>query len=93
MKTLLRGTSGSLLLEDIELEGGASLIGLTVAEVRSRVGSDATVLAVRRAGQLLAPPGDELRLETSDVIVVAGTDKQCRELEQACTATPLGYRS
>ena len=85
VETLLRGTSGSLLLEDIELEGGASLVGLTLPEVRGRFGSGATVLAVRRAEQLLAPPSDELRLATGDVIVVAGTDKQLRELEQACT--------
>jgi voltage-gated potassium channel len=86
VETLLRGTSGSLLLEDIELAASAPLIGLAVPELRTRFGSEATVLAVRRGDRLFAPPAPDLLLAGGDVIVVAGTDKQLRELELACPA-------
>ena len=83
--TLLRGTGTALLIEDIQLADGAPIVGVCVPDIRRSFASEVTVLAVRRAGQLLAPPPEDLRLSAGDVIVVAGTDRQLRDLELACT--------
>jgi voltage-gated potassium channel len=89
VETLLRGTrGGDLLLEDVQLSSGAALVGVAMPDLRHQFASQATVLAVRRDGRLLAPPPEDLRLQAGDVIVVAGTDGQLRQFEQACSGRP-----
>ena len=46
-----------------------------VAEARGQFASGATLLAVRHAGRMLAPPPVELTLGPDHIIVVAGTDR------------------
>ena len=84
VETLLRGPDGELLLEDIQVAEGSQLVGTSIAEVRSRFASGATLLALRREGRMLAPPPVDVTVRAGDVIVVAGTDHQLRLVEQAC---------
>jgi voltage-gated potassium channel len=85
VETLLRGADADLLLEDVQVAAGAPLAGLGVAEVRSRFASGATLLALRRGGRMLAPPPVDAVLQPGDILVVAGTDRQLRAVEAACT--------
>jgi voltage-gated potassium channel len=94
VETLLGGTGGDLLLEDVRVAHGSPLVGTTIAEARGQFASGATLLAVRHAGRMLAPPPVELTLGPDDIIVVAGTDVQLRDVEDACRgATGDGRRA
>ncbi len=50
VETLLRGADTELLLEDVRVAGGSSLVGVAVAEARRRA-PEALLLAVQREGQ------------------------------------------
>lgn len=90
VETLLRGVGGSLLLEDVRVAAGSALEGVRIAAARLRFAGGATLAAVLRDGRLLAPPPDDLVLQTDDVIAIVGTDAQLRELERACEGSPAG---
>ena len=92
VETLLGGTGGDLLLEDVRIAHGSPLAGTTVAEARGQFASGATLLAVRHAGRMLAPPPVELTLGPDDIIVVAGTDRQLRDVEDACRGATVDGR-
>jgi voltage-gated potassium channel len=84
VETLLHGAGGDLLLEDVRVAPGSSLVSVTVAEMRGRFPDGATLAAIQREGRLLAPPPEDLVLQANDVIAIVGTDAQLRALEQAC---------
>lgn len=84
VETLLRGAGGDLLLEDVRVAPGSSLIATTVAALRARFPDGATLAAIQRGGRLLAPPPADLVLQADDVIAIVGTDTQLRALERAC---------
>lgn len=86
VETLLHGRGDDLILEDLRIASGSSLIGHSVAATRSRFAAGPTVLALRRDGGMLAPPPGDTILQEGDVIVVAGADSQLREVESACAA-------
>lgn len=86
VETLLHGSGEDLLLEDLRIAAGSSLIGQSVAAVRARFAAGATLLALRRDGGILAPPPGDTALREGDTIVVAGADSQLREVEAACLA-------
>jgi voltage-gated potassium channel len=84
VETLLRGTGGDLLLEDIEVAASSHLCGGSIAQLRGRLTTGATLLAVRREGTMLAPPPVDMLVKAGDIIAVAGTDAQLRVLEELC---------
>lgn len=84
VETLLRGAGGDLLLEDVRVAPGSSLVSSTVAAMRARFPEGATLAAIQREGRLLAPPPEDLILQPNDVIAIVGTDTQLRALERAC---------
>ncbi len=84
VETLLRGAGGDLLLEDVRVAPGSALVDMSIAAARARFAGGATLAAILRAGQLLAPPPDDLRLQPDDVLAIVGTDAQLRALERAC---------
>ncbi len=84
VETLLRGAGGDLLLEDVRVAPGSSLVNVSIATARTRFAGGATLAAIQRAGQLLAPPPDDLCLQPDDVLAIVGTDAQLRALERAC---------
>jgi voltage-gated potassium channel len=85
---LLRGEGGSLLLEDVHVEPGSALDGISIAAARGRYAGGATLAAVQREGRLLAPPPDDLVLRADDIIAIVGADDQLRALERACLNLP-----
>jgi voltage-gated potassium channel len=87
VETLLRGAGGDLLLEDVRVAPGSSLVSVSVAELRARFPDGATLAAIQREGRLLAPPPADLILQPHDVIAIVGTDAQLRALERACEGT------
>jgi voltage-gated potassium channel len=87
VETLLRGAGGDLLLEDVRVAPGSSLVSVTVAAMRARFPDGATLAAIQREGRLLAPPPEDLVLQPNDVIAIVGTDAQLRALERACEGT------
>ena len=87
VETLLRGTGGDLLFEDVRIAAASPLVGQSVAAARGRFASGATLLALRRDGRMLAPRPVELTLQAGDVIAVVGTAAQLRTVESACEGT------
>lgn len=93
VETLLHGAGGDLLLEDVRVAPGSSLVAVTIAAMRARFPGGATLAAIQREGRLLAPPPEDLILQAGDVIAIVGTDAQLRALEHACEApTPARTR-
>ncbi len=90
VETLLHGTKGDLLLEDLTLAPGSAMVGLKLSDLLHRC-PGILVLAVQRAGEMLAPPAGDLVLEPGDVLAIVGTEAQLRALEEACqSAVPQG---
>jgi voltage-gated potassium channel len=83
VETLLHGAEGDLLLEDLTLTPGSALAGLTLSELLHRC-PGILVLAVQRAGEMLAPPAVDLVLQPGDILAIAGNETQLRALEEAC---------
>jgi CPA2 family monovalent cation:H+ antiporter-2 len=57
----------------IELHAGSSVVGRTLAEVKLRGLTGATVLAIERGGESVVVPAGSERLRAGDVLAVAGT--------------------
>jgi uncharacterized protein with PhoU and TrkA domain len=79
---------GDLLLEDNEVAASSQLCGASIAQLRGRLTTGATLLAVRREGTMLTPPPVDMLVQAGDIIAVAGTDSQLRILEQLCVGAP-----
>lgn len=72
-----------LLLEDVTVRAGSSLIGKTVGDVSTQIAPGAIVLAIRRASTLLTQPPAQTILGVGDELVAFGTSAQLRALETA----------
>ena len=57
----------------VVLEPGSAAVGKTLAEVRLRGLTGATVLAIERGGESVVVPSGHERLEAGDVLAIAGT--------------------
>ncbi len=73
--------SGDMVLENIKVESGSPVAGVTVKESLDCCGATA-ILAVRKQnGRLIANPPGDTPLEIGDELVVIGTREQLRALE------------
>ena len=73
-----------LLVVEVRVDTDSPLAGLRLSVVRGRVSSGLILLGLRRGGQMLAPPPDDLELMAGDVFAACGTRDQLRTLENAC---------
>jgi voltage-gated potassium channel len=80
----LHHDADDLLVEEVRIDTDSTLIGLRLGDVRGRVDSALVLLGLRRGGQMLAPPPDDLELVAGDVFAACGTRDQLRTLENAC---------
>ena len=70
-----------MIIENIEVGTGSSVVGVTLKEAIERCGA-VSILAVRKKdGSLLDHPQEEILLELGDELVVIGTREQLRVLE------------
>lgn len=79
--TVLQGLNMELILEDIEVKPGSTLIGLTVADLRRTYLPEALILALKRGDQVFFSPQDTLEIHRDDVFAVIGTPAQLQVLE------------
>ena len=69
-----------LQLENVDVASGSALIGLTMKQVRSKMGL--TILAMRKkSGKLMANPPGEETIEDGDRLIVIGTKKRLAAME------------
>lgn len=73
-----------LLVVEIRVDSDSALAGQRLADARDRIDRGLTLLGLRRDGQMLAPPPDDLSLQAGDIFAVCGTRDQLRTLENAC---------
>jgi len=66
----------------VELVPGAAAVGRTLAEVRLRGLTGATVLAIQRGGDSIPVPSGHERLMEGDVLAIAGTREAIEAAEQ-----------
>jgi voltage-gated potassium channel len=83
VETLLHGTQGDLLLEDLTVAPQSALAGVKLADLLHRC-PGILVQAVQRGGEMLAPPAVDLVLQPGDILAIAGNETQLRALEEAC---------
>lgn len=83
VETLFWGVGAKLLVEDVRVEEGSALEGSTIEAARERSENGATLLAVLRDRETLAPPTAGLILRAGDVIAAVGSAAHLRILEDA----------
>jgi CPA2 family monovalent cation:H+ antiporter-2 len=75
----------------VELEPGNPAVGRTLAEIKLRGLTGATVLAIQRGDESVLVPSGHERLQAGDVLAIAGTREAveaARELLAAHDGTP-----
>jgi voltage-gated potassium channel len=75
---IARAGQPDLRLEELVVKPGSPLVGRSLHEI---MGPTAPLLIRRADGQLLANPGQQLRLEAGDTLVVYGEAAALRPLE------------
>jgi voltage-gated potassium channel len=76
-------------LEEVRLERGSPLAGVTLGDAHIRRESGALVLGVRRQdGTFLSIPGPEVVLEAGTTLIALGTPAQLQKLMQMCMVRP-----
>jgi len=70
----------------IELEPGAAAVGRTLAEIKLRGLTGATILAIQRGDESILVPAGRQRLEAGDVLAVAGTQEAVEAAKELLAA-------
>jgi voltage-gated potassium channel len=82
IENLFKGPSGALVVEDVHVDPGSPLVGMSVQAVHERV-PHAIFIAVRHDGQIMSPPAPSFRLSSGDEIAAVGTEANLRRLEDS----------
>jgi uncharacterized protein with PhoU and TrkA domain len=80
----LHHDADDLLVEEVRIDTDSQLIGRRLGDIRARIDSALVLLGLRRGGQMLAPPPEDLELVAGDIFAACGTRDQLRTLENAC---------
>jgi voltage-gated potassium channel len=81
IETTVHNREGGLLLEDIKVEAGSSMIGKTLGEVQKQ-SKGMIILALRRGGgKFTANPAPGTIFEAGDEIITMASDRQLQNLE------------
>ena len=80
IETLFQGTSDALVVENVRIEPGSPLVGMTARQLRERV-RHAALIAVLRDGEAISPLGLDFALAAGDEIAAVGTEAHLRRLE------------
>lgn len=80
IEDLFKGPSGALVVEDVHVDPGSPLVGMSIHEVHEWV-PHAVFIAVRHEGQILSPPRPDFRLASGDMIAAVGIEANLRLLE------------
>ncbi|HWE60102.1 MAG TPA: potassium channel protein, partial [Chloroflexota bacterium] len=81
--TVLQGLNMELILEDIGIKAGSTLVGITLAQVRTAYLPEASILALKRGTRVTFNPSMDTLLEEGDQLAVIGTPAQLKALEGA----------
>jgi CPA2 family monovalent cation:H+ antiporter-2 len=73
----------------IELHAGSSVVGRTLAEVKLRGLTGATILAIERGGESVVVPAGHERLQAGDVLAVAGTHASIEAARELLSAVDV----
>ena len=73
-----------LLVQEVRIHARSPFIAMRLGEARERVDHRLTLLGLRRGGEMLAPPPDDLELLAGDIFAACGTRDQLRTLADAC---------
>jgi voltage-gated potassium channel len=79
--TVIKRGEESLNLEGINIEDGAAIAGRTLAELRLRDTTGASILVVLRDSRVLPNPDPEIVLRSGDQLLALGTVEQLDLLE------------
>ena len=77
----------------IELKPGSSAVGRTLAEVKLRGLTGATILAIERGGESVVVPAGNERLRAGDVLAVAGTHLAVEAARELLAAEDIDHFS
>jgi TrkA domain protein len=84
IETLLGGNTA---LEWVEVSDGSTLAGQTLVESDLRRKTGASVIAIERDDEIIAPPGGDTTVKVGDVLVVIGSPDACGEFTEFVTGT------
>lgn len=69
----LREQAAGLVTEQIPITADSPYVGRPLGDARVRTRTGASIVAVLRAGRVIASPAPDFRFDTNDVVVVVGT--------------------
>jgi CPA2 family monovalent cation:H+ antiporter-2 len=71
------------------LQPGTSVVGKTLAEIKLRGLTGATILAIERDGESVVVPAGNERLQAGDVLAVAGTRTSVEAARELLSAVDI----
>jgi TrkA domain protein len=74
-----------LAIDWLAVERGAPYVGKTIGDARIRTRTGVSVVAVIRGDQAHPAPGPDFQIEASDTLVVVGTPKSIKEVDEILT--------
>jgi voltage-gated potassium channel len=89
---LFHGAAGALVVEDVRIDPGSPLVGMTVRQLHERV-PQAVLIAVLRDGETVSPPGPDFAFAGGDEVAAVGTEGHLRRLEEISQASAREPRS
>ncbi|NOZ58804.1 MAG: cation/H(+) antiporter [Euryarchaeota archaeon] len=81
-RRVLVGMREGEVVDEMAVEEGDFAVGRSIAELKVRERTGATILAIVRGGEVLHTPSPEERLLAGDVLIVFGSREQRRRLEE-----------
>jgi voltage-gated potassium channel len=84
MMDLFSHDEDDLAVVEVRIDTDSALANLPLVDARNHFDRDLTILGLRRAGRMLAPPPEDLPLQPGDLFAVCGTRDQIRTIENAC---------
>ncbi len=85
--TILEDEDVLSLDQQIEVvrESAPELVGQTIGEARIRTRSGCTVVGIERDGEVIPDVGPDVRVESGDELIIAGTDDGIRRFNELYT--------
>ncbi len=81
--TILHAKEEEFRIEEIFLQGSASIIGKSLGDMRIRKKYGVTIVAIKRGDTIISNPKTNEMLQEKDIVIVVGTTDQLNKFELA----------
>ncbi len=80
--TVMHSHGAPIEIEEITVSPGSQLANKTLRQAQVKDQTGAMIIAIMRAGELIAPPGADELIRENDLLIAIGTQEQLGQLEK-----------